>query len=132
VRVVALHTENKSNAKVRLAQYDHVITELVKPGEPTIVAGDLNTVSAGEGPAFRRELQARNQKHGRASSLFDCSRGDDTTTFSAALIVNLRIDWMLVQSGTGDVLDCPAGSYKVRGHDGASDHKPVITEMSIK
>ena len=130
-RLVALHTENKSNAKVRLAQYDHVLQKLVVPGQPTIAAGDLNTVSPGEGSAFRTELASRTQRNGRARSMFDCSRGDDTTTFSAALVVRLRIDWMLVQSGEGDVLDCAPGSYKVNDSEGASDHKPVVTNFTL-
>jgi endonuclease/exonuclease/phosphatase family metal-dependent hydrolase len=123
VNLVGLHTENKSNKKVRLAQFDYVVKTLVKPGEPTIVAGDLNTVSPFEGGAMRDEIKKDGQ-------FFDCSRGDDRTTFSAAVIVNLRIDWMLLQ-GAG-VLDCPVNSYDVRGNDGSSDHKPVVTEMTVK
>lgn len=132
IRLVALHTENKANAKVRLAQFDHIVGELVKPNEPAVVAGDLNTVSPGEGSSFRRELAKRAQQNGEASSLFDCSRGDDRTTFSAAVIVQLRIDWMLVQSGSDRTVECPASSYNVVGNDGASDHKPVITEMTVR
>jgi len=132
VDVVALHTENKANAKVRLAQYDHIVKTLVTPGRPSVVAGDLNTVSLGEGPGFRKELASRTARDGRARSFFDCSRGDDRTTFSAAVIVNLRIDWMLVQSGDGNELDCPAGGYQVVGNDGSSDHKPVIVDMTVK
>lgn len=125
IDLVALHTENKSNREVRLEQFKHVVSTLVKPGHPTIVAGDLNTVSLGEGPAFRKELAKDKQ-------LFDCSRGDDRTTFSAAVVVNLRIDWMLVQSGAGQTLDCPASSYDVKGNDGSSDHKPVVVDMTVK
>lgn len=125
VDLVGLHTENKSNREVRLAQYDHVVKTLVKPGHATVVAGDLNTVSLGEGSSFRKELEKRKQ-------LFDCSRGDDTTTFSAAFIVNLRIDWMLVQGGDGDTLACPASSYSVKGNDGSSDHKPIVTDMTVE
>jgi endonuclease/exonuclease/phosphatase family metal-dependent hydrolase len=123
INLVGLHTENKSNKSVRAAQFDHVVETLVKKGEPTIVAGDLNTVSPFEGSAMRDKVKNDGQ-------FFDCSRGDDTTTFSAAIIVQLRIDWMLLQ-GAG-VLDCPVNSYGVRGNDGSSDHKPVVTEMTVK
>lgn len=123
VNLVGLHTENKSNKSVRAKQYDYVVSTLVPKGEPTIVAGDLNTVGLGEGGAMRDKVKKDGQ-------FFDCSRGDDTTTFSAAFIVNLRIDWMLLQ-GAG-VLDCPVNSYGVKGNDGSSDHKPVVTEMTVK
>ncbi len=104
---------------------------LVTPGEPTVVAGDLNTVTIGEGPQLRRDLASWVSKNGRDKALFDCSRGDDTTTFSAAVIVRLRIDWMLLQSDPS-IVDCPVGSYDVVGNDGASDHKPIITEMQVR
>jgi endonuclease/exonuclease/phosphatase family metal-dependent hydrolase len=130
VNVVALHTENKANANVRMKQFDHVVRELVRPGEPTILAGDLNTVSGGEGPALRVELQRRVNANGRDKALFDCSRGDDTTTFSAAFIVNLRLDWVMVQGATAKI-DCAPGGYKVKSNDGASDHKPVVVEMTV-
>ncbi|MBX3233748.1 MAG: endonuclease/exonuclease/phosphatase family protein [Labilithrix sp.] len=132
IDLVSLHTENKANREVRLAQFDHVVKELVTPGRPTVVAGDLNTLSPGEGPAFRKELEKRIAANGRDKSLFDCSRGDDTTTFSAALIVNMRIDWLLVQSGEGATVDCAPGSYEVQGNDRSSDHKPVVVEMTVK
>jgi endonuclease/exonuclease/phosphatase family metal-dependent hydrolase len=127
-----LHTENKTNAGVRRAQFDHVARALVTPGEPTIMAGDLNTLSPGEGGSFRADLADLVKRNGRERALFDCSRGDDTTTFSAALVVNARIDWLFVQSGEGARLDCPAGGYKVHSNEGASDHKPVVVEMTVR
>jgi endonuclease/exonuclease/phosphatase family metal-dependent hydrolase len=135
IDLVAIHTENKSNKKVRRKQMDFVKDRLVTPGTPTIFAGDLNTVSAGEGPELRDDLERLNAEQGRERSLFDCSLGDDATTFSAGGFIRLRIDWMLVQSGTASVLDCPAGEpkrYQVEGNDGASDHKPVRTNFIVK
>ena len=130
--VVALHTENKTSASVRRAQFDHVVRSLVTPGEPTILAGDLNTLAPAEGTSFRGDLARLVTKNGRERALFDCSRGDDTTTFSAALIINARIDWMMVQSGDGVHLDCPAGGYQVHSNDGSSDHRPVIVQMTVR
>jgi len=136
VNVVALHTENKANAAVRISQYEAVLAKLVRPGEPTIVAGDLNTVAGGEGTKFREYLTAKVDKDGRANALLDCSRGNDAPTWSGpsvtSIFLRLRIDWTLVQSGADGKLDCPVGGYKVLGNDGASDHKPVVTEFSVK
>lgn len=136
VNVVAAHTENKANAAVRVAQYEAVLAELVRPGEPTIVAGDLNTVASGEGTQFREYLAAKVKKDGRANALLDCSRGNDATTWSGpgvtSIFLKLRIDWTLVQSGVDGKLDCLAGGYRVLGNDGASDHKPVVTELTVK
>ncbi len=132
LRLLSMHLENKANVSVRNLQLEHVVKELVRPGEPTIAAGDLNTVSPGEGSALRRALAAKNEREGRERTLFDCSRGDDTDTFSAAFFLKLRIDWVFAQSGEGLVLDCPAGSYRVLGNDRASDHKPVVVEMTVR
>lgn len=132
IKLVVLHTENKANPAVRRLQFESSVRDLVVPGEPAIVAGDLNNISAGEGADVRRDLAAKTAQLGRARSLFDCSRGDDTTTFSAALVVRMRIDWMLVQSGDTEPLDCAPRSYRVAGNDGASDHKPVVTEMTVR
>jgi endonuclease/exonuclease/phosphatase family metal-dependent hydrolase len=135
IDLVALHTENKSNKRVRRKQMDFVKDQLVTPRTPTIFAGDLNTVTAGEGPELREDLKRLNAEQGRDKTLFDCSLGDDATTFSAAGFIRLRIDWMLVQSGAGSVLDCPAQEprrYKVEGNDGASDHKPVRTDFVVR
>ncbi len=131
VNVVGLHTENKGNAKSRLAQFEAVRDKLVHPGDATLMAGDLNTVSFFEGSNFRKYLDEQWQAKGPTNALFDCSRGDDTTTFSAAVVVNLRIDWMLMQPGNDEFIACPVGAYSVVGNDGASDHKPVITEFSV-
>ena len=60
------------------------------------------------------------------------SRGDDTTTFSAAAgFVAMRIDWMLLQPGAELAVDCPTGSYRVLDNEGSSDHEPVQTEFKI-
>jgi endonuclease/exonuclease/phosphatase family metal-dependent hydrolase len=135
IDLVTLHTENKSNKNVRRKQMDFVKDRLVTPGTPTIFAGDLNTVTVGEGPELRTDLKRLNAEHGRDKTLFDCSLGDDATTFSAVGFIRLRIDWMLVQSGTGSVLDCPSAEprrYKVESADGASDHKPVRTDFLVR
>jgi endonuclease/exonuclease/phosphatase family metal-dependent hydrolase len=131
VNIVSLHTENKANAKVRRMQFDAVVNELVTPGEATVVAGDLNTVSPFEGGNFRKYLEERWGQHGPVGAQMDCSRGDDTHTFSAALVVNMRIDWMLLQPGSENGPSCPTGSYKVLDAKGASDHRPVKTEMVV-
>lgn len=129
--IVALHTENKANAKARRLQFESVVERMVTPVEPTIVAGDLNTVSAFEGTNFRKYLEERWVQLGPIGGQFDCSRGDDTTTFSAAVVVNLRIDWMLLQPGSDTGPSCPQGSYRVLDNDGASDHRPVLTEFVV-
>lgn len=129
--IVALHTENKANAKARRMQYDAVVERFVIPGEATIVAGDLNTVSPFEGASFRGYLADKWEQLGPIGGQFDCSRGDDTPTFGAAVVVNLRIDWMLLQPGSESGPSCPPGSYRVLGNDGASDHKPVLTEFAV-
>jgi endonuclease/exonuclease/phosphatase family metal-dependent hydrolase len=111
--------------------YDAVVERLVIPGEPTVVAGDLNTVSAFEGSNFRGYLEDRWTQLGPIGGQLDCSHGDDTPTFSAALVVNLRIDWMLVQPGSETGPTCPPGSYRVLSNEGASDHSPVLTELVL-
>ncbi len=121
ITLVSMHTENKANARVRLDQFKLLAKELVTPGEPAILAGDLNTVSMGEGGDFRNFL--------KGTSFFDCSNGDDRPTFSVAVLVNLRIDWVLLQYGAGGTLSFK--SYDVIGKDGASDHSPVITEFKV-
>jgi endonuclease/exonuclease/phosphatase family metal-dependent hydrolase len=131
ISIVGLHTENKANAKARRLQFESVVERLVTPGEPTIVAGDLNTVSPFEGANFRKYLEERWTQLGPIGGQFDCSRGDDTPTFSAAVVVNLRIDWMLLQPGSETGPSCPNGSYRVLDNEGASDHRPVLTELVL-
>jgi endonuclease/exonuclease/phosphatase family metal-dependent hydrolase len=131
VNLVNLHTENKANAKVRRKQFDAVVAELVLPGEPTIVAGDLNTISPFEGSSFRKYLEQRWAELGPSGAQFDCSRGDDTDTFSAVGVIRMRIDWMLLQPGSASGPDCPVGSYRVLDNDGASDHRPVQTDFVL-
>jgi endonuclease/exonuclease/phosphatase family metal-dependent hydrolase len=131
VNIVSLHTENKANAKVRRQQFDAVIAELVVPGEPTIVAGDLNTISPFEGGNFRKYLAERWESLGPSQAQMDCSLGDDTTTFSAAAVIRMRIDWMLLQPGSESGPSCPEGAYRVLDHEGTSDHRPVQTDFVL-
>jgi endonuclease/exonuclease/phosphatase family metal-dependent hydrolase len=128
---VVVHLENKANAKVRKMQYEAVVERLVEPGAATILGGDFNTVSPFEGAKFRTYLADELEALGPADAFFDCSRGDDAHTFSAALIVNLRIDWMLLQAGDDASIACPAGSYDVLSSGRASDHRPVLTEFAV-
>ncbi len=112
VPVVALHLENKANSDVRKRQFEAVVDALVVPGEATVVAGDLNTISPFEGRRFRSYLDERMRDRGPGDAFIDCSHGDDTATFSAAVVVNMRIDWMLLQPGDDGVLDCPRGRLR--------------------
>lgn len=118
VNLVSLHTENKANAKVRLAQFETAEKALTLPGEPAILAGDLNTISIGEGGSFRKYL--------KKVALIDCSKGDDQGTH----LLNMRLDWVILRPGAGDAV--AATYYKVISKEGASDHAPVITEFLIK
>ncbi len=129
LKLISLHTENESNPTVRKAQYESVRTGLGTEGEPTIMAGDLNTTLFGEGTTFRAYIQREWERFGRDKRMFDCSRGDNATTWSK-FFIKLRLDWMFVQSGTGMVIDCP--QYRVHPNDGASDHKPVVSTVTIK
>jgi endonuclease/exonuclease/phosphatase family metal-dependent hydrolase len=129
--VVAVHLENKANSTVRRMQYEAIVDELVEPGVATLLAGDFNTISPFEGSKFRDYLARELEALGPGDAFFDCSRGDDSHTFSAALLVRLRIDWMLVQEGDAGSLSCPAGSYAVLSNGGASDHRPVLTEFTV-
>lgn len=128
VRVVAAHLENFANSGVRRKQYESAVGQLVDPGAPTVLAGDFNTLAAFEGRGFRKYLKARLQAVGSANAFFDCSRDDNTDTFGGS-----RIDWMLVQSGgQPEKLECPVASYRVLDAAGASDHKPVLTELQLR
>lgn len=132
VNFVSLHAENKANGRVRKAQLDAVRAALVVPGEPTVIAGDLNTISREEGRDLRRDLAREFETAGRAAGVFDCSRGDDSSTFSVLGFVRLRLDWMLVQPGTDATVTCPPGRYDVLSAGGASDHKPVVTLFDVR
>jgi endonuclease/exonuclease/phosphatase family metal-dependent hydrolase len=131
VNLVSLHTENKANASVRRKQFDAVVAELVVPGEPTIVAGDLNTISPFEGASFRKYLKQRWDELGPGAAQLDCSLGDDTITFSIFGVIRMRIDWMLLQPGAESSLSCPPGAYRVLDNDGRSDHRPVQTDFVL-
>ena len=118
INLVSLHTENKANADVRRKQFELSVKELTVPGEPAILAGDLNTLSPGEGSAFRKYL--------KKESFIDCSKGDDQGTH----MFNMRLDWVILQPGTDNSL--LSKSYKVIDKEGASDHAPIITEFEIE
>ncbi len=99
INLVSMHTENKANAKVRLAQFETALSALTVPGEPTILAGDLNTISIGEGGSFRKYL--------KKISLIDCSNGDNQGTH----MLNMRLDWVILQPGAENAV--ASRSYKV-------------------
>jgi endonuclease/exonuclease/phosphatase family metal-dependent hydrolase len=135
IDLVSIHAEIETNDKVRRKQLDLVKERLVTSGIPAIVAGDLNTKGFREGPRLRDDLKRLNDSQGRESTLFDCSLGNDDDTFSAKIVARARIDWMFIQSGKGLVLDCPKQEprlYKVESSGGASDHKPVRTNILLK
>ena len=121
INIVSLHTENKANSKVRLAQFEAAVKDLTVPGEPAILAGDLNTITPGEGGTFRNYL--------KKESFVDCSKGNNDSTFSAAVIVSMRLDWVILQPGADNAV--AAKSYQVGNKEGASDHSPIITEFQV-
>ncbi len=126
LNVVSLHTENKTTPRVRRRQFDAVREALTRPGEPTVMAGDLNTFLATERLAFRDHLR-------RNAGLVDCANGDLTPTFSAGPVpVPIRLDWVIVQAGSENSLACLPGSYRVLDHGGASDHMPVRVELRVR
>lgn len=99
INLVSLHTENKANADVRRKQFELSVKELTVPGDPAILAGDLNTLSPGEGSAFRKYL--------KKEFFIDRSKGDAQGTH----ILNMRLDWVLLQPGTDNSL--LSKSYRV-------------------
>ena len=117
INLVSMHTENKANAKVRLAQFEAAVKALTVPGEPAILAGDLNTISIGEGGSFRNYL--------KKVSLIDCSNGDNQGTH----LFNMRLDWVILQPGADNSL--VSKSYHVISKEGASDHAPILTEFQV-
>lgn len=146
INVVSLHTENKTVDRklgrvddavkktfggVRQLQFEFVRDSMTVAGEPTVMAGDLNTITWGEGPRFRGYLDRVWRERGPEAAMFDCSRGANTDTFDLK-IINKRIDWMMVQPGANGALTCPQGSYRVYSHDNASDHKPVVTDFLVR
>jgi len=132
VHFVSFHAENKATSGARQLQFQFVTDNLVGYDEPTVLGGDFNTVSVGEGPNLRQYLSQKWSQNGAAGALRDCSWGDDSITFSAAVFLHLRIDWMLVQPGSAGSIDCPTkDGYSVQGNDGTSDHKPVVTRMAV-
>jgi endonuclease/exonuclease/phosphatase family metal-dependent hydrolase len=126
MKFVALHTENKSNAGIRADQFDYVLyggkTPLLSTdqSELAIIAGDLNTLSFGEGGSFRSHLK-------NADSLIDTSSAVSPVNEQKTDAFG-RIDWMIQQPGSSQL---PVQSYAVGDNEGASDHQPVIVELGL-
>jgi endonuclease/exonuclease/phosphatase family metal-dependent hydrolase len=127
VKFVALHTENKSNPDIRADQFDFVLyggdAPLLAPDqhELAILAGDLNTLSGGEGKSFRNHLKGPDVTLLDTSSEVSPINDDNTDAFG-------RIDWVIEQPGSSKL---PVKSYAVGDNEGASDHQPVIVEFGL-
>jgi Endonuclease/Exonuclease/phosphatase family len=127
VKFVALHTENKSNPDIRADQFDFVLyggrAPLLSPDqhELAILAGDLNTLGAGEGASFRKHLKGPDATLLDTSSAVSPVNDDNTDAFG-------RIDWVIEQPGRSRLA---VKSYAVGDNEGASDHQPLIVEFGL-
>jgi endonuclease/exonuclease/phosphatase family metal-dependent hydrolase len=127
MKFVAVHTENKSNVGIRADQFDYVLyggkTPLLAGDqhELAIIAGDLNTLSPGEGSGFRSHLKGPDATLIDTSSSVNPVNDDKTDSFG-------RIDWVIEQPGHGAL---PVQSYAVGDNEGASDHQPVLVEFGL-
>jgi hypothetical protein len=139
ITVVALHTENKSNASVRTAQFDYVLyggtQPLLAPDQRAlaIMGGDLNTLELGEGRAFRNHLSAADalidtSSAGTASA---ANAGEPTGSFedmNTKTDAFGRIDWMIEQPGTNLLA---VQNYVVGPDSGGSDHHPIWVDFVL-
>lgn len=127
IKFVSLHTENKSNANVRASQFDYVLYGSNTPllardqHELAILGGDLNTLSSGEGNAFRSHLAGQDVSLIDMSSAVSPSNETATDQFG-------RIDWLIEQPGTTKL---PVASYAVGTSSGGSDHKPIWADLAL-
>lgn len=126
VNLVVLHTDNMANPLVRRLQFEAVRARLVKPGEPTIMAGDLNTLDFPEPVVFASYLERERRSDGASNAFTDCSGGRNRTTMRY-----LKLDWVLVQEGVGRALACFPERYRVEHSGDASDHRPVVVEIRV-
>lgn len=120
IHLISAHLENGALSTTRTDQLRVVRELLAVPGEPTVIGGDFNTLGVGEGAWLRDDLA--NGRHA-PYELADCSAGDDTATFGIS-----RIDWILAQGG--GALSC--SGYRVGREAVGSDHKPVLTELTLR
>jgi endonuclease/exonuclease/phosphatase family metal-dependent hydrolase len=120
--VISAHLENSAQPGARDEQLRVVREFLAIPGEPTLIGGDFNTLGVSEGANLRRALV--DGKHA-PYAFTDCSHGDDTNTFLLS-----RIDWILAQPGDQETLAC--SGYRVATEAKGSDHKPVLTDITVK
>ena len=73
---------------------------------------------------YRKNLDLAAGKHA-PYAFGDCSHGDNTNTFLLS-----RIDWILAQPGDQKTLEC--SGYRVATEATGSDHKPVLTQLTLR
>jgi endonuclease/exonuclease/phosphatase family metal-dependent hydrolase len=122
INLISAHLENAAQPGTRQEQLQVVREFLAVPGEPTLIGGDFNTLGVAEGTNLRADLAAG--KHA-PYTFGDCSHGDNTNTFLVS-----RIDWILAQPGDQKTLEC--SGYRVGTEATGSDHKPVLTQLTLR
>ncbi|HEY5616365.1 MAG TPA: endonuclease/exonuclease/phosphatase family protein [Vicinamibacterales bacterium] len=144
INIISIHTENLEGSanleirgpKIRWLQTQAVRRILVVPGEPTVMAGDLNTL-ADEPLAFqsllRQEFQRADARpgEGAARAFVDCSFGDPRSTHKVGLLPAAHLDWILVQEGYSGAISCSRDTYRIIDSP-ASDHMIVASRIFVR
>jgi endonuclease/exonuclease/phosphatase family metal-dependent hydrolase len=144
INVISLHTENLEGSenleirgpKIRWLQTQAVRRILAVPGEPTVMAGDLNTL--GDEPVafqslLKQEFQRAAGRSGeRAVRAFvDCSFGDPRPTHKVGVLPAAHLDWILLQEGYSGAISCSRDAYRIIDSP-ASDHMIISSRILVR
>jgi len=144
INVISAHTENLENPdnldirgpKIRWLQTQAVRRILVVPGEPTVMAGDFNTL--GDEPAafqglLRQEFQRANSRPGAGATraFVDCSFGDPRPTHKVGVLPAARLDWILLQEGYSGAISCSRDAYRIIDSL-ARDHMIISSRIVVR
>jgi len=141
VTIYNTHLEDKTNTTGRLAQWDQIANDAEKNEHPTIITGDLNTVSHGIANALpnarnnffgkRRRLGQKDSEHWRKHE-FQSTSGKKTfndptskSTFNIGPLYKAKLDWFLLEDDKFTVKKSETGPKKL------SDHRPISATIQL-